>query len=228
MTRARVEREPASAVEREPFHTRQVTCVGYCRADGLWDIEGEIVDTKSHGLDLLFDERRIEAGEPIHRMRLRLTLDDDHVIRGAEAHTDASPYAVCPEIAASYARLVGLRIGPGFGAAVRERFGGPAGCTHLTELLGPMATTAFQTIGPGRRRRDAARDGARTDPWRAHEGRLLDACHALARDGELARRHLAQGVHPGEGAASGGGEGTEDARAAVTSPGRPSSGTRPS
>ena len=41
-------------------------------------------------------------------------------------------------------------IGPdalGLSADVRERLGGTEGCTHIVELLGPVATTAFQTAG---------------------------------------------------------------------------------
>ena len=35
-------------VPREPLHTRRVECRGYRRADGLWDIEGHLVDTKAY------------------------------------------------------------------------------------------------------------------------------------------------------------------------------------
>ena len=34
--------------------------------------------------------------------------------------------------------------------------GGTHGCTHLRELLGQMATTAFQTLYPARRAREKA------------------------------------------------------------------------
>ena len=37
---------------RAPEHTRQVTFQGYRREDGLWDIEGEMKDTKSLVFDL--------------------------------------------------------------------------------------------------------------------------------------------------------------------------------
>jgi len=41
--------------------------------------------------------------------------------------------------------LVGNKIGPGWIRKTRELLGGIEGCTHLVELLGPMATVAFQT-----------------------------------------------------------------------------------
>ena len=34
------------APPRQPVHDRRVRCQGYRRADGLWDIEGHLTDTK--------------------------------------------------------------------------------------------------------------------------------------------------------------------------------------
>jgi hypothetical protein len=95
----------------------------------------------------------------------------------------ASPYACCADVTPFYSRLVGLRLVTGFAAAVRERLGGPAGCTHLTELLSPMATTAFQTIVAGRARR------VRGEPASLREhGALLNSCHTLRVGGDVARK----------------------------------------
>lgn len=67
-----------------------------------------------------------------------------------------------------------------------ERLGGARGCTHLTELLGPLATTAMQTIMSMQRE---------TTPWHARlEGDapiprpwVLGTCHAYRLDGEAAK-----------------------------------------
>ena len=83
-------------------------------------------------------------------MWLRLTIDDRLVIHAVEAATDASPYSICPAVAPHFQSLKGLRIDPGFQKQVRDLLGGTAGCTHLVELLGPVATTAFQTVFPYR------------------------------------------------------------------------------
>jgi hypothetical protein len=107
-------------------------------------------------------------------MWLRLTVDEGMVIRAVEASSDFTPYAICPAAAANFTRLAGLRIGPGFTRAVKERVGGTAGCTHLREMLAQLATVAFQTIG-GRN------DGGN----RA----LIDTCLAWAADGPVVRRH---------------------------------------
>jgi len=62
-------------VEREHIHTRQVMSRGYLRADGLWDIEASIEDTKTY-FARNADGRERQPSEPIHHMQVRLTLDD--------------------------------------------------------------------------------------------------------------------------------------------------------
>ncbi len=167
-------------VPREPIHRRLVECRGYRRADGLWDIEGHLTDTKSY--PFTSEHRgRLEPGDPVHDMWLRLTVDDDLTVVDAVAVTDAGPFAICGDIAPAFAKLIGLRIGPGWRGAIRERLGGVHGCTHLVELLGPLATAAFQTIFPLKSRQAAASDDDRPPV-------LLDTCHAFARDGEVVRR----------------------------------------
>jgi len=173
----------SAAAPREPIHTRRLEMRGYRRDDGLWDIEGHLTDTKSYSFESEF-RGEVRVGEPIHDMWLRLTVDDHMTIRAVEAVTDESPYRVCPEIAPNFQRLVGLPIRAGFNAKVRELLGGVEGCTHLVEMIAPLATTAFQTIFPWRARA-AASDTQRPTGKRP---RLLDTCHAFDAQGELARR----------------------------------------
>ena len=52
-----------------------------------------------------------------------------------ETAMEGTPYAVCSGAAPNHQRLVGLNLGRGFAKAMRERLGGPEGCTHLRELL---------------------------------------------------------------------------------------------
>lgn len=165
----------------ERFHTRTITCNGYCRSDGMWDIEGRVVDTKAYA-SVVGEGRQVAAGEPIHDLRVRITVDDEYVIRAASAVAQASPYVCCADVTPFYSRLVGLRLATGFSAAVRERLGGPAGCTHLNELLSPMATTAFQTIAGGRARRDRGEPPSPDD-----FGVLRNSCYALRGGGDVAR-----------------------------------------
>jgi len=163
---------------REHFHTRSIELKGYRRDDGLWDIEARMRDVKTYS----FPNRErgtIEAGAPIHDMWLRLTIDDGMTIRAAEAATDASPFGICGDVVPSLAKLEGLTIGPGWQRAAKQRVGGVHGCTHLFELLGPIATVAYQT----RVRSTNQRDPKKKPPH-------LDSCHALSTDGAIVREHF--------------------------------------
>lgn len=82
----------------------------------------------------------------MHEMRVRITIDDRMVIHDIEAVTDASPFLLCPTMAPDFARLKGLRVSRGFLSEVRKLLGGTQGCTHLVELMVPLATTAFQIV----------------------------------------------------------------------------------
>jgi len=172
--------------EREPIHHRRIDCRGYRRKDGLWDIEGHLTDVKSYPFSNSF-RGEIQPGEPLHDMWLRLTLDDQLTVIKAEAATAAGPFAICPAITPTFAKLEGLRIGPGWRRDVSKLLGGIQGCTHLVELLGPLATTAYQTIYTWNagRNPEAKNPKVGTDRPPSH----LNSCHALARDGEVVKEH---------------------------------------
>ena len=172
--------------EREPIHIRNVVCRGFRRNDGLWDIEGHLTDTKSYDFESQF-RGIVTSGTPVHQMWIRLTVDDDLIIRDVEAVTDHAPFPICPAITGNYARLKGLSIKPGFHLKVRELLGGVEGCTHLVEMLGPVATTAFQTIYPYRERLRRQRgEAATTVPGRAP--RLIDSCHGWSSKQDVVKR----------------------------------------
>ncbi len=168
---------------RRHMHTREIVCRGYKRDDGLWDIEGRITDTKSYSFPNR-DRGGIAAGEPLHDMLIRLTMDGDRTIHKAEAATEHSPYNICPHVTESFSKLEGLKIEAGWRKAVMRVFGGVHGCTHLTDLLlGPLATTAVQTIIP---------DGSEEVPVKERRDAswLIDKCHAFASDGPVVQREF--------------------------------------
>ncbi|MEE8272107.1 MAG: DUF2889 domain-containing protein [Alphaproteobacteria bacterium] len=176
----------SDSAERDHVHTRRIDCRGFRRADGLWDVEGHLTDVKTY--PFRNDYRgTIEPGEPLHDMWLRLTIDDGLTIRAVEAVTDRGPYHICGDIAPAFDKLVGLSMRPGFTRRVRQLLGGVRGCTHLVELLVPMATTAFQTIFPILSREHAETGGGGARPKRRPP--LLDTCHAFASDGPIVKRY---------------------------------------
>lgn len=184
-------------IGRQHLHTRRVVCEGFFRDDGLWDIEGRITDEKTYEHA---NEWRgaLQPGDFVHDMSIRLTIDHTFLIVDAEAVTDKSPYQMCGDIAPDFKKLIGLRIGGGFHRAVRERLGGVHGCTHIVELLRPLATTVFQTVS-SKKARDlnrAHREKSGTlppkDPNAPPKPRrkpyMLDTCHTWASDSEVTKR----------------------------------------
>jgi hypothetical protein len=170
---------------RKPMHTRTVECRGYLRDDGLWDIEGHMIDSKPFEIPNEDRGGEIPAGEPLHEMWIRLTVDTDLVVHDVEACTDHAPYSVCGNIVASFEALRGLAIKAGWALKTRELLGGTRGCTHLVELLGPIATTAFQTVYPARIKRE------KEQPPTRRPG-LINSCHAYAADGPIVKRRWPQ------------------------------------
>jgi hypothetical protein len=165
---------PTSA--RLPLHHRQISIRGYKRDDGNFDIEGHLHDTKD--VDFKVASGLKPAGMAVHSMWLRITMDRNFTIVDAEAATDAMPYVdYCDAVAPDYKKLIGLAIRPGFSRHVSELFAGTRGCTHITDLIGSVATTAFQTIaGQGLQNPDKM-------PFQ------LDKCHALALDAPAVARY---------------------------------------
>jgi hypothetical protein len=65
---------------RAPQHTRTTVFRGYRRDDGLWDIEGELLDTKSVPFEIPGDGVW-QPGEAIHGLKIRVTIDPAFTVR---------------------------------------------------------------------------------------------------------------------------------------------------
>jgi hypothetical protein len=164
-------------VSRERLHLRRVTYEGFQRSDGLYDIDAHIADIKDRDFALMTGVRA--AGEPVHDMHIRVTIDRAFTIHAIEARTDQMPYpGACDRIGPAYAKLVGANLVRGFRKRLHDTMGGVHGCTHLTELLGYLPTAAVQTFA-GLRRED---DGVER-PFQ------LDRCHALETTTDTVREY---------------------------------------
>ena len=163
-------------VPREPLHRRAIDIQGYKREDGLYDVEAHLVDTKPYDFKLAAGLR--PAGEPIHDMWLRITVDRQLNIVDAAAAMDGMPYVDhCDAIVPAYRMLVGLAIRPGYQQRLKELFGGVRGCSHITELAAALATAAFQTMA-----------GQRVQPAEQKPFQL-GRCHALAETNPVVGRY---------------------------------------
>lgn len=132
-------------VGRQLSHCRRIECVGYRRDDGLWDIEAKLEDAKGFRTQTI-DRDDIPLNDYLHEMTMVLVIDQAMKIHEVQVDMTKTPYRLCKEIESAYQQLVGLTIGPGWHQKTRALFAGVSGCTHLYELLTPIATTAFQVV----------------------------------------------------------------------------------
>jgi hypothetical protein len=170
--------------EREELHQRQIIMKAYKRQDGLFDIEARMMDTKSAPFSAPLSKQPLSPGQPIHDLWIRLVVDESLFIHEALAVSDSTPFPVCKEASVTLSVLKGERIGTGWNKIVREKLKGAASCTHLMELLTPMATTAMQAMWPIKQKSPVRLDAT---------GRpvKIDSCYAYA-----ANRTVIQQLYP--------------------------------
>jgi hypothetical protein len=186
-------------VAREGLHTRRYDFRGYRREDGLFDIEGRMVDTKDYAFP---NDWRGEVlpGEPLHDMIIRLTIDEQFLVHDIAVVTVASPYSICSCITPAFSAVKGMSISKGWSRGLIAAFGGAHGCTHHLEMLRAMGTVAFQTIfGWKLKKQREAGEGSTEGPADATPGKrpsFLDTCHALASDSEIVREHWPEFYRP--------------------------------
>nr|WP_145549894.1 DUF2889 domain-containing protein [Variovorax boronicumulans] len=135
-------------MQHEELHHRQIDLRFYKRSDGLYEVVGRLVDTKSHAFrrQLALDDTPPHT--PVHDICVHLVIDEGMQVHEAFAAMATTPFEVCQQATQALALLRGLSLRKGWNRQVRELLGGAVSCTHIVELLGPMATTAFQGLAP--------------------------------------------------------------------------------
>ena len=167
-------------VTRKQLHTRQIHCEGFERSDGLWDIEATLTDTKP----IVFSNHErpdVKPGEPIHKMKLVVTLDLDMIINHIAVDLQYAPFALCAGASNKMEKLIGLKIGAGWMREARERVAKAESCTHLMELLAPISTTAYQTMHWALEEREQQKPD-RGIPV------IINQCHSLASDSPVVKK----------------------------------------
>ena len=167
--------------DRELVHQRRIEVDGYVRKDGLFDVEATLTDHKTYSFPNDF-RGEVTPDLPVHHMTLRITLTKERVITSAEAITIVGPYAVCPKANEIFPELVGITIAPGWRRQVNKAIGGRSGCTHITELLGPVATTAYQTLYGHDTRIRRTREHLSDTAKQQDRANLLNTCVGYATD----------------------------------------------
>lgn len=170
---------PPPTVERASCHTRRIVCEGFERVDGLFDVDGWLTDVK--GYTFVTPIRgELRAGDFQHGLGMRVTVDIDFMIKDVMAVMDATPSNHCLGAAPNFTKLIGLKLVPGFNRTARTVLDGTLGCTHLIDLLGPMATTAHQTIWAKKFRAAPPTSDVEKSP-----PPIVNSCRGWAEDGTL-------------------------------------------
>jgi len=170
---------------RKLSHTRTVTYTGFDREDGLWDIEAELTDVKPYTFKVT-SEPYFPKQEPIHGLKIRVTMDNEMVIQEISTSMDVIPHDECSGAPHAIHKLVGCAMGPGWRKAVNERMGGTQGCTHLREMLFNMATVAYQTLPSGKWHR--LETAGMPHPEVTRPPFYLGQCHTWAFDSPTVQR----------------------------------------
>ncbi len=178
------------ASARSEIHHRVIDMKAYARDDGLFDVEAHLVDRKPFPTTIPGFPNAVPAGAARHDLWVRLTVDQKYFVRGIEAASDVTPYAVCKEAVSTLSGMVGLQIASGWSSKVKERLRGPNSCTHLMEMLIPLATTALQGIGGLNADKKRAAVDANGVPFK------IDSCYAYSRSSEVTQVMWPQHFRP--------------------------------
>jgi hypothetical protein len=180
---------------RREIHFRVIDMRAYARDDGLYDVEARLIDRKPFDFKRQLNPRPVPAMEPLHDIWVRLTVDKDFVVRAIEAASDVTPFAICKEAESTLSGLIGERLVRGWSAKVKEKLRGAQSCTHIMEVLIPLATTALQGIRGLRSEDERNPVGADGVPLK------IDTCYAYGRQRDVVKilwpeHHRADGLEP--------------------------------
>lgn len=123
------------------LHNRRYEVRAFRKSADCVLLRGMVRDDKPHGLYLEDDTEPLTIHHMIVDIEISFPL---MVIQSAQVVFESHPHTECTGIVNHYQGLVGLSIARGFTHKVRELFGGPRGCTHVTALLSAMAPVAIQ------------------------------------------------------------------------------------
>jgi hypothetical protein len=168
-------------VTRQELHHRRIDMRAWRRSDGLFEVESRLTDQKSADFLRPRTDKFVPAGQSLHDMGIRLVFDEDLTVTAVSTFTDAAPVDDCWDGGHALQAMVGVKMSSGWGKEVRERLSGARSCTHLRELLMPMATTAYQAIAGLRMNRPEPLDAS-------GRPKKIDSCYAYGEERELVLR----------------------------------------
>ncbi len=176
---------------RELIHTRTITMKAFRRNDGLLEVEGHLTDVKPFAHQMMDSVRA--AGEPVHDLSLRISLDDSATVVDVEACMDQGAHDICPGAEPNFIRLLGLQVGPGWNKNVKAAMSPGRGCTHIIEMLAQMATVALQASWASK-----AGEPLEMPPpeQRKMQSSMLNACYPYHESSPWVKQHFPNAYIP--------------------------------
>jgi hypothetical protein len=121
-------------IRENPVHERTLTIRTYPLNEEQVIVEGWLRDER-----LIFGYHRDGSARPpgvVHWMGVRLLLGGRPItILDAEAEMPTVPHQLCPTVADTVKKIIGLPIVSGFSDQVRKRLAGVEGCSHMMHLI---------------------------------------------------------------------------------------------
>lgn len=187
---------PPPGKPRKANHRRTIQIESFECDDNTVDIELRLVDSKH--FEYVDRERgTLTAGDPVHAINARISIDQDMKVLAIETDLEAMPFSYCQLSAVNTEKLVGKQLNKGWRHSVREALGSTNGCTHLAELLPLAATVAFQTKAISTS--DTNRAAGRQDALETKPPFFVGACHSWALKSPITRKYFPQfSVFPGD------------------------------
>jgi hypothetical protein len=166
--------------KKERVHSRTITVNSYEIDDSSLLVEGDLVDERFFPSYYYSRNEFLDPGI-VHdiRVEMRVSLPALEILE-ARATMRKIPIGECLGVEASAARVVGLRIRPGFSRDLKDRLGGIAGCLHMTTLIYHMGAAAVQGMWAVLSRK---REGGATKSMDYDPGILKNSCWLWREDG---------------------------------------------
>jgi len=133
--------------------------------------------------------------EPVTRNKIyRRNIDSQGFLRedglwDIETSTDLAPMNACSDPNLWYKKLIGEKIATGWRNKIRDIFAGVNGCTHLNDMLGIAAATAFQTVYPWHLQQNISDEGSKEKAFRYMANMMLNSCHGFSEKGKMVSSH---------------------------------------
>jgi hypothetical protein len=172
-------------IRRAPVHERRIEIRTYPAEKDQVIVEGWLKDERlTHGFSR--DGRKRPPGV-VHHLCVRLLLGGEPpTILEAEAEMPVVPHPLCPTVADTVKKVVGLAVVAGFSEKVRKKLYGVEGCSHLMHLILAMGPAGLHGLWAHQGRKKVAIPETLEEI--PHRDYLINSCRLWREDGPLVSR----------------------------------------